>query len=198
MNYLRGTVAVVGTLLAVVVGVMAINPALAAAIPVDTAVEILGNDYLFIAVFGILALLLTVAVIGGRAVSGLNQATPPRPETVQPSPRFGSDFEKTVENEVGPTSYLFSDRREHLRDRLRESAIQATIEDTGCSRSDAHERVENGTWTDDPDAGAFLSPDRSPPVGSRVAAALHGNAWFQRGARRTAQEVVRTAGGGNR
>lgn len=198
MNAQRGVLATLGALLAIGVGLAALDPGLAEDVPVQAAVDALGNDYFFVAGFGAAALVLVVTTLGGRAVSGLNQATPPRPESVQPAPILGADFDEALDDEVGPRSYLLGGRREQVRDRLREAAIRAEIADSSCSRSTAERRVDAGEWTDDPDARAFLDGSRSPPLGSRVRAALGGRSWFQRGARRTAEVVVDKSGGASR
>lgn len=198
MNALRALVATAGTVLLAAVGLITFEPGLADAVPVAAAVETLGNDYFFIAVFGAVGLALALATLGGRAVSGLDQATPPRPETVQPAPVFGADFDEALSDGAGPLSIVLSDRREAIRDRLRENAIRAEIADSGCGRSTAERRVEAGEWTDDPDARAFLDPSRSPGVDSRLRAVARGNTWFERGARRTAETVVAKTGGEHR
>jgi hypothetical protein len=189
VSALRGLVAVVGGLFAVAsLGLLAM-PDLAAAVPADAIVDALGNDYFFLAIFGGLALAMLAVAVGGRTVQGLNQATPPRPERVQPAPHFGADFDDAVSAGVGLRELWSSDRRETIRSRLREDAIRVAMGE-GSSRTEAKRRVENGTWTEDPDAAAFLSPSTSPPIASRVRAGLHGKTWFQRGARRTAAVVV--------
>lgn len=198
MNYVRAGAAVLGTLFVLAVLTVVTQPELAESVPVETIVQTLGNDYLLIALFGAAALGLTIAVVGGRAISGLKQATPPRPETVQPAPRFGTDFDKTLDNDVGPIAYLFSDRREQVRERLRETAIETVAAAEGCSRQQARTKVQQGEWTTDDEAAAFLHEERTPPASARIRAAIRGNTWFQRGARRTAGVVVEKSNAGGR
>jgi hypothetical protein len=194
VNTTRALFGTLGVVLTAGVALLVVDPGLAGVVPVQAAVAALGNDYFFVAVFGLVAFALVLAVFGGRLRSGLNQTTPPEPETVQPSPHFGADFDDTLANEVGLRASLFTDRRERVRERLRDDAIQAEMAATGCRRATARTRVETGDWTADPDASAFLSDDAAPPVESRIRAGLRGNTWFQRGARRTADTVARKWG----
>lgn len=187
---IRRLVAAVGTLLAAGVALVVLDPSIAAAIPVETVVAVLGNDYFFVAVFAALALGLAVVALGGRAVSGLDQTTPPRPETVQEAPLFGSDFDETVSRGVGLWLFRNADRKASVRERLRESAVHAEIRAGRHGRSAAEQAVADGTWTTDPEAAAFLDESAAPPLEGRLRAALHGETWFQRGARRTAEIVV--------
>lgn len=191
---IRNLLAALGTLVAIGVALLALDPTLAEQVPVDSVVAVLGNDYVFVALFGAVALALVFVTLGGRALSGLNQATPPRPEAVQPAPRFGSEFDEAVDGGFGPLLARFSDRPSELRERLREDAIQAEIAASSCRRSAAEQRVDTGAWTDDEDAAVFLNESASPSVESRLRAAVHGEAWFQRGARRTANAVVAKSG----
>ncbi|MBX0295738.1 DUF7269 family protein [Haloarcula nitratireducens] len=196
MNVARGVLAAAGSVALAAAGLLVLDPELAAAVPTDAAVAALGNDYLLVAAFGVAALVLVAAALGGRAVTELEQATPPRPETVKRAPRFGSDFDETLAGEVGLRARLFSDRREAVRERLRENAVRAELAAEGCRRAEARRRVEAGDWTDDPDAAAFLGASLSPPVRSRIRAAARGETWFRRGARRTAEAVVTKARAG--
>lgn len=101
MNAARGALAAAGSVALAAAGLLVLEPGLASAVPTDAAVAALGNDYLLVAAFGVAALALVAAVLGGRAVTDVAQATPPRPETVQRAPRFGSDFDETVDSKVG-------------------------------------------------------------------------------------------------
>lgn len=193
MNVARGALAAAGSVVLAAACLLVLEPGLVAAVPTDAAVAALGNDYLFVAAFGIAALVLVAAVLGGRAVSNVEQAMPPRPETVERAPRFGSDFDETIDGEVGLRARLFSDRRETVRERLRENAIRAELAAESCRRTEARRRIAAGDWIDDPDAAAFLGASVSPPVRSRLRAAADGETWFQRGARRTAEAVVAKA-----
>ncbi|MFB6178159.1 MAG: hypothetical protein ABEI77_00360 [Halorientalis sp.] len=141
MNRTRRLVLALGLALGgVTLGVLVV-PELAAGIPIDRLVEQLGGDYVFVAVFGALAVALLLATIAWRGVRGLDQTTPPSPEEVRSVPLFGSDFDAVVDGHTGLRDRLFSDRPATVRDRVRQAAIAAEMESTGCSRATARERL---------------------------------------------------------
>lgn len=180
--------AVFGTALALVV-----VPGLAGSIPVDPLLELAGNDYLLLAVFGAAMVVATALALAVRGVSGLDQAEPPDPEEVQSAKRPGDEFTAAVSG-VPPVSLPWvTDGREAIRDRLRENAIGVEMRRRNVARADARRTVDAGEWTDDRVAAAFLSADAegpNPPVSARIRAALRGESWFQRGATRTAAAIV--------
>lgn len=182
----------VGLVLGAVTLLVVSIPELAGWIPITDIVDELGGDYVFVAIFGGLAVLFLIVAIAWRGVSGLEQAVPPTPEEVQSAPLFGADFDEITQGPVSLRERLFSDRPDRVRERVRNAAIRAEMAADGCSRSQAERRVASGTWTTDPEAAAFLSDDAgpSPPLSARLLAAAHGQAWYQRGARRAAAAVV--------
>lgn len=194
MNPVRRLLALVGT--AVVAAGLAI--ALQVAPSVDTlerdAVDFLGTDYLVVAVVGVLAGLLTLVAVAGRARSRGHHHTLPDPETVPSVPRLGAEFDQFVDGTVDP-HLLISDEPDAVRDRLREAATAAVMHRDGCTRSVAQRQVDTGEWTDDVEAAAFLggSTAPEPPWPARLDAAVQGQSWSQRGARRAARAIVRLA-----
>lgn len=196
MTLLQRAVQIGGLAVAAVTLLVATRPGLGGAVPVDDAVAALGGDLVFVALFGALAVAFLLIALAWRGVRGLNQAAPPDPESVQSVPLFGRDFDDEIDGSVGLRTRLFSDRPDALRERLRAAAIEAETASRGCSRASARERVLDGTWTDDRTAAAFLSDDAGPrpSITDRARAALHGKAWFQRGARRAAERVVERTG----
>lgn len=181
---------------AVAVGVV-VSPTMADAVPLEGVVEALGNDYFLVAAFGALALALTLVAIAIRAVRGLDQATPPDPEDVQTAPRLGESFDDLVENGFGLRARLFGDEADRARDRVRSTAVTVHMRAANCSRSAAERAVENGTWTDDRAAAAFLGgvDGPSPGLSGRARAALRGESWFQYGLRRSATAIVDASNG---
>ncbi|ELY90387.1 hypothetical protein C483_12783 [Natrialba hulunbeirensis JCM 10989] len=68
-----------------------------------------------------------------------------------------------------------------IRTRLTENAIRIVRTRRGLDRETARERVENGTWTDDPVAAAFLSTERPLPLAEQVRNAVDpGDAYYHR------------------
>lgn len=192
----RAPLVVLGILVfGVALGVL-FAPSLGDAVPLDSAVEGAGSDYKLFTAFGAVALAVVFVVFGLRTVGGQTQATPPTPETVRTAPAPGDRFDALVDDGVGLRERLFGDTRERVRTRLSETATRAVMRRENCGREAARSRIATGAWTDDPDAAAFVSTDAgpTPPLASRVSAALRGKSWFQRGARRTAEEIVRLEG----
>lgn len=104
------------------------------------------------------------------------------PERTPSTPAPGDDLERLLDHwtllPVSPT------RRDRIRNRLRRAAIQTIIRTTGCSTMVAKERLEQGTWTDDPAAAAFVQaqPDPTRSVLSWIR--------FPHRARRAAQAIL--------
>lgn len=159
----------------------------------SAVVEQLGNDYLLVAVVGGLAFVLTVLFVVVRVLTGINQITPPEPEGIPTARHPGVEFDEFVDSPVGLRSLLHADQRKQVRDRLREMAIQTVMRRTNCSRDAARRQVEEGRWTDDVDAAAYLGGPGAPdvPWSSRIKAALFGRSWHQWAARRAALDIVR-------
>lgn len=166
-------------------------PSIAGALPVSGAIEALGGPYVFVAVFGVAALVVVLAVLLARAIEGIDESTPPDPEEVYQVPRPGQPFDEYVDGRMNVRAQLFGNRHERIRDRLYRTAVATLVRVGGMSREEARESLERGTWTDDPTAAAFLSDSQNPGVGQRLAGAVRGESPFQHGARRAAEAIVR-------
>lgn len=197
---LRRPLAILGGL-AFAVGLLAIvAPSAAAAIPIEVLVAVLGNDYVLVAISAVPAVLVVFVVLGTRVVTGLDQATPPDPETVHDVPSLGAEFDDLV-SPGGLGWVLGSGQERVIREQLRTAAIATVVREANCTREEAQRLVDRGEWTDDataadllatPEGGAPLSvssPD--PGLVTRIRAALGGETPFQHAARRTASEIVR-------
>lgn len=198
MRIIGGLLALVGT--AVVGGGIAltvgVGPPLGAV--TDTATTRVGNDYFLVAGIGIGAFALTLIVVAARAVTGVDQLTPPDPEGIPSAPRLGDEFDRYVAGRARLLAPLRSDESNRIRSRLRDAAVRAVMENHGCSREDARKLVDVGEWTDDVEAAAYLGGSQAPsaPVAARLRAVLGGQRWRQRGADRTARAIVALADGG--
>lgn len=168
-----------------------VEPSTAAALPVDAAVELLGGPYVFVAAFGVVAFTVVVGVMLARAIDGLDESTPPDPEDVYRVPQPGHRFDAFVDGGGSVGRRLFGSRHEAVSRRVQQAAIATLIRTEGLSRSEAETAIEQGTWTDDSVAAAFLSERRRPSLGQRLVAAVRGESAFQQGARRAALAVAR-------
>lgn len=164
---------------------LALLPGVAGQLPVEFAVDLVGNDYFLLGLFGAVALAVLGWMVGRRASEEIDQARPPDPETVPDAPRPGTRFDDLLGRWPGR---LDDGEREYLRERLRTDAVYREM-GTGASRAAARERVATGEWTDDATAARFLVGE-TPPVTERLRLALGGDAWTQHGARAAATELT--------
>jgi hypothetical protein len=175
-------------LVAVALGVlMVIQPGLAAAI---------GTDYTAVTIVALLALVQGIRVARSRKATELRAAETPDVETVETVPTPGDDFDREVaELRSGPRRTLIR-KRANLRESLEAAAVTAVADRENCSPEAARERIEAGTWTDDPHAASFLGGAEapSPPLFARVRIAASGQSSRQFRIRRTADAIARVAG----
>lgn len=189
-----------GRILAAAVGVVGLAAALVFVAAPETAgagselVELAGNDYVLAAAVAAVALAVVVAVLGQRSVGGIDQATPPDPETVQNAPRPGVEFDRAVERASWLPFAGDADRRAAVRERVRTAVVRSVMHREGVSRDEARTRVETGAWTDDRAAADFLSESGRAPLTERLVAFLSGGSQFERGAKRAVDELCRREG----
>lgn len=195
MNRRRLVLGLVGAV-AFVFGYVAMTvPGVASVVPLGPDAADADTGYVLVAALGALAVLLVAAVFGARAVYGIDQADPPAPETPQQVPRPGQSFDEFVSGDVGLRERLVGDRYGEVERRLRRTAIETVMQERGVTREEARRAVHRGTWTDDEEAAGFLASARTPPLSTRLFAAVRGRSAFQRGARRTAEAIARQGGG---
>lgn len=168
-----------------------VAPSTAESLPVEALVAALGSPYVFVAAFGVFAFVVVFGVLLARAIDGLDESTPPDPEDIYQVPQPGHQFDEFVEGSDGIAQRVFGSRQEAVRRRVEQTALATLMRTEGMSRSEAQTAIARGTWTDDPQAAAFLSEHRTPSVGQRLVAAVRGRSSFQQGARRAAFELAR-------
>lgn len=190
LSPLRLWLVLVGAAVLAVGIVLLLQPSLAAFVPLEAALLLLGNEYVLVAAFGVAAILAGLGVLLGRGVGGINQTTPPDPEGVHPVPRSGEAFDDFV-SAGWLREWLGSDRHHRIRTRLREAAIATVMRTSDCTREEARDRVDRGTWTNDTEVANFLSDGGNPTQAVGALAALRGESPYQRAARRTAAEIAR-------
>ncbi|MFC4550519.1 MULTISPECIES: DUF308 domain-containing protein [Halorussus] len=170
---------------AVALGVlMVLNPGLAG---------LIGTGYVAVTLVGLLALVQAARVAGGRKASDVAGADTPDVETVPTMPTPGREFDDRLADLRSGLRRETVRRRAEIEEMLRETALDAVAADQNCSREAAAERLEAGTWTDDPHAAAFLGESEvpPPPLLDRLRVAASTESKFQLRARRTADAVAR-------
>lgn len=173
---------------AVALGVlMVVQPGLAATI---------GVGYAAVLLVGTIAFVQAIRVARARQRSEVRTGETPDVETVESVPTPGEEFDRTVATlRSGPRRVLIRDRAD-LRERVEDAAVTAVADRENCSPAEAEQRIDAGTWTDDPHAAAFLGgPDAPrPSLIARMKLAASPESQFQHRVRRTADAVARAAG----
>lgn len=125
--------------------------------------------------------LLVVGTIGvalsiGRLSTRRERPTPAGGE--QPATVPGEAFDECLRS-IPAYSDRGADRRAAVRERLRAVAVDRIVADTGCSPETAHERLDSGSWTDDPVAAALFT-DAPSSTRAQVRSLLGGPSAFER------------------
>ncbi|NHN58444.1 MULTISPECIES: hypothetical protein [Halorussus] len=175
-------------------GVVALAAALAlggspAGGAVAALVRALGNDYFVVAAFAGAGLLVAASVMASRERSGISQTETPTPERPVTAPAAGDAVDEALASRTALLPVVGEARREQLRERLRTAAVETRVRRGECGPEEARRRLDEGTWTDDPEAAAFLA-GRDPGTDARVAAVLRAEPWSRRGARRAVRAVA--------
>lgn len=168
-----------------------------------------GLGFLFIVQPGLAALLplprLTLLVIGllagvegirsvqRRRRSEVDGAIPPDPELGIETEAPGDDFDIHIARLSTRRGWIGGDF-DRVENRLRTAAVGAVAAREGIPRRAARERIEQGTWTDDPVAAAFLGGPAvpEPPLGERLRLMMGSGGRFQGYADRTADAITAT------
>lgn len=123
---------------------------------------------------GLAALAATIAVIQGLWSSTTPTAPPPidaAGREVGPSAQVvGTDFDERVAA-TGRVGTRTTEAEATIREDLRRLAIDAYRDATGADWERAARAVEDGSWTDDPAAAAFIGGPDAPAVPLRI--------WFR-------------------
>lgn len=151
---LRWLVVAAGLVAVAVALLIAVRPSTAALLPMEAVVGVLGSDYVVVAVLGVLAVGCAGAALVVRVRRGVTEATPPVVERVQSATYPGVAVDRTAGR-----SLTVDDAAADPRERLRDAAIAATNAATDCSQEDARQRVDDGSWTTDQVASAWLAAD---------------------------------------
>lgn len=158
-----------------------------APLSIEPLVDIFGDDYLLVGAIGSLALVGGVFLLGLRARTGFEQATPPAP-TVATRPAPGVEIDRVIEDGLDLSAHFSRTERSAIKGRLREAAIDTVMRTEGCSSATASERIADGRWTDDEAVATFLAEDGSVTVLDRLRDVV--GSGFRRRTRRTVEAIV--------
>lgn len=168
---------------------IAARPGIASRIPTESVIRALGSDYFVVAAIGLGVVGCGVILLGARLRDGITEATPAVVEEVQSAVYPGMHVDQTDGRSLSGLGD--GDDRNHRRD-LRRAAIRATKAQTGCTRQDATQLVENGSWTRDQVASTYLAVG-SPQSESVAPAQEPGGAAAEPPVARTLQAITQVA-----
>lgn len=100
----------------------------------------------------------------------------------------GDDLDERIRRSSGRTRGA-NRARERIRTRLRDVATAELVAKGDYTPTEADEAVQDGTWTDDAAAAAFLSEPATMPLREVVRARLAGKSSFRFGLARTLAEL---------
>ncbi|MFB6253317.1 MAG: hypothetical protein ABEI06_01755 [Halobacteriaceae archaeon] len=116
-------------------------------------------DKLLVYGLGLLALLLAGGGIQRRRKNRYIETETGEPETPISLPRPGSEIDSLLEEIDKTGGFNKGPERESLEKRLRELAIRIIQRNYECTRDQAREMLEQGTWTTNEYAAAFFNPE---------------------------------------
>lgn len=152
-----------------------------------------GVDRIFVYVAGGAAALFTlVDVTARRRVAPERTEFPVRTSLTEP----GEDLESTLHEIAAGSPTDTFEEREAVHDRLSRVAIRVIARRRNCSSEEARRRLDEGTWTDDPDAAAFFAADPRETGGliENLRESFSDESQFERRARRAAAELAALEG----
>ncbi|MFP9192856.1 DUF58 domain-containing protein [Natrialbaceae archaeon A-CW1-1] len=163
---------------------------------------ILGITYLSVSRNAIFLIGLVVIL---AALSGLSSRREKRriADTTDPEHRAtvstpGHDLSRTI-NQFRTETYGFAADSQRIVEGLHGAALAVLTRFDGQSEAEALDRIENGTWTEDDRAAAFLSSDLEAPtrsVRNRLAAVFDSRTTFRQDVSRTAATIASIGYGG--
>jgi hypothetical protein len=149
---------------------------------------------LFLTLVGLGFALQTVRVVNGRRGAPYEQADTADPEIAQELATPGDEFDDLLE-QAAAIRYS-GHQRDTVRERLRAAAVATIVRTEGLSREQAVQRLEDGSWTDDPYAAAFFTGEiGDTSLVQRVSLFDRSRSQFERWSNHAAREIVELSEG---
>jgi len=165
--------------LLVAVGVAAVAVGFVAAVDGGVAAA-LDPSTVVVTLIGLLGIVQGVRYANGRRQRERRTTDLGEPERRTRAAVPGADLDDRIARmTAGPRGGYRS--RSEVRSRIRDVAVAAVARDRNRSSADAEHAVRTGAWTSDPTAAAFLSPERSYPLGVRLRAAATTRSRYEYG-----------------
>ncbi|MDZ5812033.1 hypothetical protein U4E84_11840 [Halorubrum sp. AD140] len=153
-----------------------------------------------VTLIGALGVLQGVRYANTRRTRDRQAADPGEPERREPAHVPGADIDEQIEQTAAATVGGYGTKRD-LRGRVRDVAVASVARERNCSVEEAERLVDDGEWTDDATAAAFLSRDASYPIRVRLRTTLSGRSRYGVGLRASLDAIARserTEADGNR
>lgn len=112
---------------------------------------------------GLLALFQGVRVAVGGLRASAKQAALPDVESRRALPTAGDDFDEQLRGVVRGPRWGRAHERAAVRERLERVAVDVLTTYGDCSPEAARRQLDDGTWTDDPQAVALFAPEAARP-----------------------------------
>lgn len=173
MNARRAWFVLVGSIGLLATGAVIIDPSAESALPFERA----AMDYIVVGLLGFAIVLSATILFGIRAITHVREYRPP---PVESRDRYHPGGKTDAALEDLPL-FRVTGKHHELHTQLRELAISAIAHRHHCSRSAAIDRLQDGTWTDDPLADDFLQQDSltPPSIPTRCRSLITGNHWYR-------------------
>jgi len=184
MSHVKDILASFGAVLVGLGLLFVLQPGLAAALPIPR---------LTLVVIGLLAAVEGIRSVQRRRGSEIAGAELPDPEFGIETDPPGDDFDTRIARLSTRRGWIGGDF-DRVENRLRTAAVSVVAARYGLSKREARERIEAGSWTEDPVAAAFLGGPTvpQPPLEVRLRIRLGTTPKFQRYVDRTADAIAAT------
>ena len=152
-------------------------------------------SWVVVTLIGVLGVLQGVRYASARRDRERRSTDLGEPERRERAAVPGADFDGAVARAASARRRRRRTARDDVRSRVRSAAIRAVARERTCSRERAAELLEEGTWTDDRTAAAFLSRSVGYPIRDRVRGGFPGRSTFRIGVTAAVDALERTTAG---
>jgi len=151
-------------------------------------------NYTFVTLVGALAVVQGLRYGLERRSTDFEQSATADPELRVHVPVPGDGHDDDIAKSAG-WSYRAKNRRQTVREHLKSVAVETVATRENVTEAAARDRLEEGTWTTDPVAAAFLGPSTArPPIREQLRARLRRESAFSYHARRTVGAIAELQG----
>lgn len=175
------------------VGLLAFSAGLSMFISPGLAIQI--DEFLILFVAG-LAVIQAFIVVQRRRITEIRESKTGDPEIPTTVNVPGDDFDERLDKfYMNLSRFKHADNRTKVRERLKKTAIDVLMRTENCSRNEAIEMLEDGTWTDIEHARGFFTDSGVSTVDMfDIRAILSSEPPFRKRTRITVDAIAEKAG----